>query len=63
MLLGPLLELADKHHAKTFVQASPEGLGLYLRYGWVQVDEVMIDFSPYGGPKQVKTALLIREPR
>jgi hypothetical protein len=36
---------------------------LYQRFGWKQVDEIVIDFSPYGGPKQVKTALLIREPR
>jgi predicted N-acetyltransferase YhbS len=63
MLLAPVLELADGENAKTFIQASAEGLGLYQRFGWKQVDEMVIDFSSYGGPKQVKTTLLIREPR
>jgi hypothetical protein len=63
MLLTPVLEMADRDNAKTFIQASAEGIGLYLRHGWLEVDEIVLDFSPYGGPKQVKTALLIREPR
>lgn len=62
MLLSPVLEQADKDNAKTFVQASVFGLGLYLKHGWVEVDEIILDFSPYGGAKQVKTALLVREP-
>jgi GNAT superfamily N-acetyltransferase len=63
MLLTPVLELADKDKAKVFVQASVKGLGLYLKHGWIEVDEILLDFSPYGGEKQMKTALLIREPR
>ena len=63
MLLTPGLELADKDNAKTFIQASPKGVNLYLKHGWVAVDEIILDFSPYGGEKEVKTALLIREPR
>ncbi len=63
MLLVPVLERADQEHAETFIQASAQGIGLYLRHGWVEVDEIVLDFSPYGGPKQAKTSLLIREPR
>ena len=63
MLLAPVLGLADKENAKTFIQASAEGIGLYLKFGWVKVDEIVLDFSPYGGEKEVKTALLIRESR
>lgn len=63
LLLTPVLELADKENAKTFVQASGKGLGLYLKHGWEEVDEIVLDFSPYGGAKHAKTALLIREPR
>lgn len=62
MLLFPVLELADKENAKAFVQASTQGLGLYLRHGWVEVDEIVLDFSPYGGVNEAKTALMIREP-
>ena len=63
LLLDPVWKLADKDNAKTFIQASEKGIGLYLKYGWVEVDEIVMDFSPYGGPKQTKTVLLIREPR
>lgn len=63
MLLAPVLELADKDNAKTFIQASALGIGLYLKHGWVEVDEIVMDFSPYGGAKQTKTALLVREPK
>ena len=63
MLLDPVLKQADEDNAKTFIQASEKGIGLYLKCGWVEVDEIVMDFSPYGGPKQTKTVLLIREPR
>ncbi|RDW63592.1 hypothetical protein BP6252_11137 [Coleophoma cylindrospora] len=63
MLLAPVLELADEENAKAFVQASAQGQGLYLKHGWVEVDEILMDFSPYGGTKRAKTALMIREPR
>jgi predicted N-acetyltransferase YhbS len=61
LLLTPVLKQADVEGAKVFVQASKEGMGLYARFGWEEVDEVVIDFSAYGGEK-VKTALMIRDP-
>jgi len=63
MLLTPVLELVDKENAKTFIQGSAKGLGLYLKYGWVEVDEIVFDFSPYGGAKEAKTTLLMRKPQ
>ncbi|CAG8953153.1 hypothetical protein HYFRA_00003352 [Hymenoscyphus fraxineus] len=63
MLLEPILEIIDEAKAKTFVTASPVGLGLYLKYGWVEVDEIIIDYSRYGGEKDVKTAVLMRDPK
>jgi GNAT superfamily N-acetyltransferase len=63
MLLTPVLEQADKENAKAFVQGSVQGVGLYLKHGWEEVDEILIDYSPYGGASDVKTALLVREPR
>lgn len=63
MLLTPVLEKADKENAKAFVQGSAQGIGLYLKHGWKEVDEILIDYSPYGGAKDVRTSLLIREPR
>lgn len=62
MLLKPILEIIDKDRAKTYITASPVGLGLYLKNGWKEVDEIHIDFGPYGGEKD-RTAVLIREPK
>ncbi|KFY92116.1 hypothetical protein V498_05155 [Pseudogymnoascus sp. VKM F-4517 (FW-2822)] len=63
MLLTPVLEQADMENAKAFVQGSAQGIGLYLKHGWEEVDEILMDYSPYGGTADVKTALLVREPR
>ncbi|OBT49905.1 hypothetical protein VE04_09239 [Pseudogymnoascus sp. 24MN13] len=63
MLLTPVLEQADKENAKAFVQGSVQGVGMYLKHGWEEVDEILMDYSPYGGASDVKTALLVREPR
>jgi GNAT superfamily N-acetyltransferase len=61
-LLAPVLELADNGFAKTYIEASEQGRGLYEKFGWVEVDEIVIDLSPYGGAKEEKMALMMREP-
>lgn len=63
MLLTPVLDQVDKENAKAFVQGGVQGVGLYLKHGWEEVDEILMDYSPYGGAMDVKTALLVREPR
>jgi len=64
MLLEPVLALADQEGRRTYIEASKKGLGLYLKYGWVKVDEFTIDTTPYGGDTaEETTVLLIREPR
>lgn len=63
LLVAHGLELVDKHNVKTYVQASPAGLGLYLKYGWIEVEELIFDLSPYGGPTEVKTVLMTRGPK
>lgn len=62
LLLTEGLKIVDEGGAKAFVQASREGRGLYTKFGWKAVGEVMVDYTPYGGEK-VKTLLMIREPR
>jgi GNAT superfamily N-acetyltransferase len=52
MLLAPGLELADNANAKTYIEASRKGKELYLKHGWVEVDEMMLDLSVYGGDKE-----------
>ena len=62
MLIRPGLEAADKAGGKTYIEASPAGLGLYMKYGWEPVDELVIDMIPYGGEGIKCHKMLIREP-
>lgn len=62
MLIRPGLEAADKAGAQTYIEASPFGLPLYLRHGWEQVDEMVIDTRPYGGHGVEHQPFLMREP-
>lgn len=48
MLIRPGLEAADKAGAQTFIEASPSGLGLYIKHGWRVVDELVIDMKAHG---------------
>ena len=61
MLIRPGLEAADKAGAKTFIEASPSGLPLYLRHGWEPVDEMVIDMRPHGGHEIARQKCLMRE--
>ena len=46
MLLKPGLADADKAGAQVYIEASPAGLPVYLKYGWKPVDEIQIDMRP-----------------
>jgi len=48
MLLAAGLAQADRDGARTYIEASAKGLPLYLKHGWVQVDEISIDGRKYG---------------
>ena len=65
MLIRPGLEAADKADAHTYIEASPAGLGLYLKHGWEVVDELVIDMEKhgvYGDEKFAHNKNLMREP-
>ena len=62
MLIGEGLANADRDNARTYVEASPAGYELYLRHGWEQVDEVVIDIERYGGCGVATEKLLLRKP-
>ena len=62
MLIRPGLEAADKAGAQTYIEASPDGLPLYLRHGWEPVDKMEIDMEKYGAGTGVEVMpFLIRE--
>ena len=43
MLISEGLANADRSNARTHIEASSAGYKLYLRHGWKQIDEIMID--------------------
>ena len=47
-----------------WIDASPKGVELYKRMGWVEVDHVDVDLGKYGGEegKTDQTICLIRKP-
>ena len=47
-LIHLALEEADKVGASAYVEASPAGLPVYLKYGWKPVEEKLLDLRPYG---------------
>ncbi|OAA74502.1 Acyl-CoA N-acyltransferase [Akanthomyces lecanii RCEF 1005] len=51
---------ADDKGLVSYVQASPEGRGLYAKYGFQLVDIFAVDLSPWGGPARDETAIMIR---
>ncbi len=57
------LEDADRAGAQTYIEASPAGLPVYLKYGWKSVDGLMIDTQPYGGHGVEHVPFMMREPR
>lgn len=66
MLIETGLRDADNAGAKTYIEASPVGLGLYRRHGWTEVDRVSMDmgvFAPGSGMGVEDEVILVREPR
>ena len=62
MLISEGLADADRNNARTYIEASPAGYELYLRHGWKQADEIVIDIGKYGGRGVATERLLLREP-
>jgi hypothetical protein len=63
MLLEDGLALADRDGCKTYIEASAKGLGLYLKYGWKEIDDVKVDTRPYGGHSVESTKCMMRDPQ
>ncbi|KAF6225891.1 hypothetical protein HO133_009893 [Letharia lupina] len=62
MLIRPGLEDADKAGAQTYIEASPDGLPLYLKHGWEPVDKMVIDMGTHEAGSGVEVMpFLMRE--
>ncbi|KAL8920506.1 MAG: hypothetical protein Q9208_006256 [Pyrenodesmia sp. 3 TL-2023] len=62
MLIREGLAAADRDNARTYIEASPMGLGLYRKFGWKEIDDIVIDMRPHGGTGMASEKCLMREP-
>ncbi|ATY60884.1 Acyl-N-acyltransferase [Cordyceps militaris] len=51
---------ADARGLPAYVQASPQGQGLYAKFGFALIDTYAVDLSPWGGPARDETAIMMR---
>lgn len=49
LLVSHELEVVDKAKMQSYLDTSPLGLNLYLKYGWRRVDEIRADLGKYIG--------------
>ncbi|KAJ5924000.1 GNAT family acetyltransferase [Penicillium verhagenii] len=56
------IEKADASNARIFLEATVEGVPVYLKYGWKVVEEIQLDYTDRGGEGSQKFALMVREP-
>lgn len=53
--------MADEAGAKTYLESSANGVPLYLRHGFRQVDDILTDMRPHGGHGVASAKCMMRE--
>ncbi|OJJ50305.1 hypothetical protein ASPZODRAFT_128925 [Penicilliopsis zonata CBS 506.65] len=56
------IERANRAGVRIYLEATEAGYPLYLRRGWTVVDELVMDWSPYGGKGVTKLTMMVKEP-
>ncbi|KAH2620353.1 hypothetical protein KXW54_009007, partial [Aspergillus fumigatus] len=56
------VRMADQKQARIYLEATPEGYPLYRKCGWRDVEDIVMDYSVYGGEGEATYAVMIREP-
>lgn len=56
------VEFARQHNLKICLEATPFGLPLYSKVGFVPKAECEVDVSRFGGPSSYKWTLMVKEP-
>ncbi|MCJ1441263.1 MAG: hypothetical protein MMC23_001749 [Stictis urceolatum] len=59
-LLDEGLKVVDRRDEECFIDASPEGKGLYEKHGWREVTRVQVDLKEWGGTETAETVGLVR---
>ena len=63
MLLKHVLAMADAERRKSYIEATPQGYGLYVKLGFEEIDHIKIDVSRWGGKEPALNRALSRSPR
>ncbi|KAG4412111.1 hypothetical protein IFR04_014760 [Cadophora malorum] len=56
------LKLVDDEGLETYIDASPEGKGLYERLGWKTINVLDVDLNKWGGKDEISTAYSMIRP-
>ncbi|KAJ5339743.1 hypothetical protein N7452_006471 [Penicillium brevicompactum] len=56
------IEKADATKSRIYLEATPEGVPAYLKYGWKHVEDVRLDYADYGGAGVETYYIMIRDP-
>ncbi|KAJ6014187.1 hypothetical protein N7540_008778 [Penicillium herquei] len=58
------IEIADRLQVRIYLESTPEGYPLYIKYGWKKIDEATLDLSQLNSPSQGKDTfvLMMRDP-
>lgn len=57
------MEYADERDARIYLEATMEGYPLYLKHGWRKLEELVLDFEPFGGRGTATYIIMMRERR
>ncbi|KAJ6086292.1 hypothetical protein N7486_010573 [Penicillium sp. IBT 16267x] len=56
------IALADSLQTRIYLEATPEGYPIYLKYGWKRLDEVELDLEKLGSQGKESFILMMRDP-
>lgn len=56
------MEKADASQSRIFLEGTPEGVPIYLKHGWKILEEVVMDYTQFGGVGQESFFLMMRDP-
>ncbi|KAA8648889.1 hypothetical protein EYZ11_006053 [Aspergillus tanneri] len=55
------MDYADENDVRIYLEATPEGYPLYRKYGWRKVEDIVLDFEPFGGKGTATYIVMTRE--
>jgi GNAT superfamily N-acetyltransferase len=55
-------EKADAAQSRIFLEATPEGVPVYLKHGWKILEEVTMDYTPFESEGSETFYLMMRDP-